>query len=604
MVEAALADPLLGRKLGRHRLERRLAQGGMATVYLAKQEGPGGFDRAVAIKVVHAHLAREQRFSTMFLDEAQLTGKLHHPNICGVIEFGEQDGLLYLVMEYLHGETLSAVVRRGWRDGGALPPPLVARIVCDAARGLHAAHELRDEQGQPLELVHRDVSPQNVMVLYDGHTKLTDFGIARARGRLTHTATGEVKGKISFMSPEQLQSGLVDRRTDVWALGVVTWEALTGRRLFRGDNEGATALNVVNAAIPPPSSVVSDIPPALDRVVTRALSRDLSTRTSSAAELADELEAYLYGRGRPLGATEVAAWMDAHFAERQRARRAAFEAPREPAAALSPSGTSLPLAELKTQVLEDLEVEAPVPEPPTEEQSAVRTTGITPERRAGRRRRASAWLGGVFGLMAVASLALILSWTDAGEPAPSTTLPSTAGPQAVTHAAVPRPGPPSAEAPANTTSDTPADDDPTAQPNPRPSTEADTGPSNAQPTSGQPASPPPPTDARATAERSNPQIGRPASPRPTGARTSPRPAPATASPPTTAPPGQLNLLAIPQAEVFLRGRSLGRTPLVSRELPAGRHTLELREVSGARRTLRVPVVIEPDQRTNRSVRFE
>ncbi|AKF03034.1 Serine/threonine protein kinase PrkC, regulator of stationary phase [Sandaracinus amylolyticus] len=524
--------------LGRYRLVQRLAQGGMATVYLARQEGPGGFERPVAIKVVHAHLAREPRFATMFLDEARLTGRLHHPNVCAVVDFGEDAAQLYLAMEYLHGETFASVIRRGARDGGALPPAIVARILADAARGLHAAHELRDAEGHPLEIVHRDVSPQNLIVLYDGHTKLTDFGIARARGRLTDTTTGELKGKISFMSPEQLQSAPIDRRTDVWALGVVAWEALCGRRLFRADSEGATALNVIAQEIARPSSVAPDVPEALDAIVLRALERDVSRRTPTAAQLADELEEYLYARGRPLGAPEIASWMEAHFEDRIRKRAGALQGRRSAMPLDRLSAESLDRASDDDAKTTPHDAAPPIEPTVAQEASEVRLTGfVTTWWRRSRWRVALALIaiGAVMGV----SIALVLPPRES--PAPPRTIPAEARPASVPPPmpSTPPPAPPSTPIVAAPTEETP----------PR----------------------------RATRERA-----RDTAPRATG---------------------RINLLAIPQAEVFLRGRSLGRTPLVERELPAGAHTLELREVGGARRE-RVRVEIRPGERTDRSVRFE
>ncbi|UJR84586.1 serine/threonine-protein kinase [Sandaracinus amylolyticus] len=533
--QAAL-DPLEGRTLGRYRLVQRLAQGGMATVYLARQEGPGGFERPVAIKVVHAHLAREPRFATMFLDEARLTGRLHHPNVCAVVDFGEDGTQLYLAMEYLHGETFASVIRRGARAGGMLPPAIVARILADAARGLHAAHELRDAEGHPLEIVHRDVSPQNLIVLYDGHTKLTDFGIARARGRLTDTTTGELKGKISFMSPEQLQSAPIDRRTDVWALGVVAWEALCGRRLFRADSEGATALNVIASEIARPSSIAPDVPEALDAIVLRALERDVSRRTATAAQLADELEEYLYARGRPLGAPEIASWMEAHFEDRIRKRAGALQGRR----------STMPLDRLSSESLEEAKT-TPHDAPPVieatlaQDASEVRPTGfVTTWWRRSRWRVALALIA-IGALMGV-SIALILPPRES--PAPARAL-----------AAEPRP---------------------TSVPPPMPSA-------------------PPPASGEAL-----PSAPIDEAPSETPARRAPRERARDTAPRAS---GRINLLAIPQAEVFLRGRSLGRTPLVERELPAGAHSLELREVGGTRRE-RVRVEIRPGERTDRSVRFE
>jgi len=294
----------------------------MAAVYLAQLEGSHGFERWVAVKVIHPHLTGERRFADMLFDEARVAARIHHPNVCAVLDFGEEDGVLYLVMEYLHGESFSSTMRRAWKDGEGMDPWFAARVTLDAAMGLHAAHALTDQDGQTLGVVHRDVSPQNIQVLYEGQSKVVDFGIARAKGRITSTDVGEIKGKLSYMAPEQLRSQPVDYRADVWALGVVLWEATTGRRLFRTDNHATTVMNVVQMDIPAPSSFIADYPPALERAVLGALARDPSARTESAGLLGEELEEFIYSLGRPAGPRQVARWMRVSFADRLSQREA------------------------------------------------------------------------------------------------------------------------------------------------------------------------------------------------------------------------------------------------------------------------------------------
>ncbi|MGE0784286.1 MAG: protein kinase [Sandaracinaceae bacterium] len=327
MTDALRTPPRRGERLGRYRLCLELANGGMASVYLARAEGEAGFEKLVAVKVIHPHLTRDSAFTEMFFDEARVASRIDHANVCQTFDFGREGETQFLAMEYLAGEPLSRVFRAGAkvRTDPRRRAALIARIVADACEGLHAAHELADASGRSLEVVHRDVSPHNLFVTFDGVCKVVDFGIARARGRLHQTNTGMVKGKFSYMSPEQLRSEPIDRRADVWALGVILFEGLTGRRLFRRDSDGATTAAVLTLDVPAPSSIVPGIPEGLDDVVLWALARDPEERCPSARELARALLPFTVVDGAPMGLHDVAAWMDELFVGARR-ERAALEA--------------------------------------------------------------------------------------------------------------------------------------------------------------------------------------------------------------------------------------------------------------------------------------
>lgn len=320
------------RRLGRYQLCFELASGGMATVYLARAEGPAGFEKLVALKCIHPHLAREQEFVDMFLDEARIASRISHPNVCSVFEVGSADDTYYLAMEYVVGETLSRVLRRLARDPeGTRPswmPVFVARIIADICEGLHAAHELRGDKGELLEVVHRDVTPQNLFVSYDGTARIVDFGIAKARGRLHHTQAGLVKGKIAYLAPEQIDHKPIDRRADVWALGVVLWEMSTGMRLFRRDSEVDTLMAVTSDPILAPSEVRPEVPKELDAIALRALSRDPAQRYATAREMGRDLHRFIAGYGEVVGAAEIAEWMEETFGEERRKRLAVIEGSR------------------------------------------------------------------------------------------------------------------------------------------------------------------------------------------------------------------------------------------------------------------------------------
>jgi serine/threonine-protein kinase len=263
----------------------------MATVYLGRALGPGGFERFVAIKVMHPHLAADPDFVTAFLDEARLAARVRHPNVVSTLDVDAAEDGLFLVMDYVDGETLYAIHKRLKVTKARMPLPLVLRIMIDALAGLHAAHELTSGDGKPLQLVHRDVSPQNIIVGYDGITRIGDFGVARAESRLSAaTHTGQVKGKYGYMSIEQLRAKTVDRRSDVYSAGVVMWELLAGERLFKGENEAAIALAAAAGVVQSPQDVDPDVPQALDEVVMRALSRAPEGRYESAAAFSEALE--------------------------------------------------------------------------------------------------------------------------------------------------------------------------------------------------------------------------------------------------------------------------------------------------------------------------
>ena len=309
----------VARTMGRYRLCFELASGGMATVYLARAEGPAGFEKLVALKRIHPHLAKETEFVEMFLDEARLASRVNHPNVCSVFDFGEADGTYYIAMEFVLGETVGRLLKALSRDRARMDHPMfpgfVARIIADACEGLHAAHQLKGDKGQPLNVVHRDISPQNLFVAYDGTVRVVDFGIARAVGQLHETRTGTVKGKLAYMSPEQSRKLILDRRADVWALGIVAWELACGKRLFRRETEVDTILAVVSDEVPTPSALHPSIPAGLDLIILKALSRDRDQRYDTARALGRALNRFNATLPEPVTSADLADWMEDLFRE-------------------------------------------------------------------------------------------------------------------------------------------------------------------------------------------------------------------------------------------------------------------------------------------------
>jgi len=316
-------EPFRAEVPSRYELVAELGTGGMASVHLARARGAGGFHKWVAIKRVHPHLAKEVEFVDMFLDEARIAAQLQHPNVAQVFELGQSGEQYFLAMEYLHGESLDRVNRRLFRGGAALPWEVAACIVARVARGLHHAHEARGPDGEPMHVVHRDVTPHNVFVTYDGHVKLTDFGVAKAAGRLTKTVTGTMKGKMAYASPEQLAGAPLDRRSDIFALGVVLWESCAGKRLFRGASDAETVQRILSGERPPLGKVRPEVPAALEAVTDRALQHEVRDRYATAAEMAVDLEALLRDVEPAVDDRRIAETMHAHFAE-DRARKDAL----------------------------------------------------------------------------------------------------------------------------------------------------------------------------------------------------------------------------------------------------------------------------------------
>jgi serine/threonine-protein kinase len=284
-----VSSPVHPERLGRYEVLLPIASGGMATVYLARATGIAGFEREVALKLTHAHLRDEPGFVTALIDEARFAGRIRHPNVVSVLDVAESPEGVFIVMDYVEGDSLAGMARALQKRGERIPIEISLRILDEMLAGLHAAHELTDANGAPLELVHRDVTPHNVLVGIDGVSRLTDFGVARATRRLTKTSTGLVKGKIAYMSPEQARGAELDRTCDVWAAGIVAWELFSGTRVHDGLNDAALLYKIVREAPMPLRHVRADIPRELDRVVGRALSLDPLARFASADEFAQAL---------------------------------------------------------------------------------------------------------------------------------------------------------------------------------------------------------------------------------------------------------------------------------------------------------------------------
>lgn len=301
---------------GKYELLRKLASGGMAEVFLARQVGLDGFEKLVVLKRILPHLAENGEFVRMFLDEARTAADLRHANIVSIFEVGEDQGTFFIAMEFLHGQDVRRVQRHSVRTGIQIPLQHSLQMVADAAAGLHYAHSKADLAGAQLGIVHRDISPQNIIVTYEGATKIVDFGIAKAASQSTETASGVLKGKYSYMSPEQASGHPIDARTDQFALGIVLYELTTMKRLFKRENEIMTLHAIIECEVPRPSTVVADYPAGLERIVMKALAKRPEDRYADCQGLQMALEDYMAERRLVSSPTRVGQFMKELFADK------------------------------------------------------------------------------------------------------------------------------------------------------------------------------------------------------------------------------------------------------------------------------------------------
>jgi serine/threonine protein kinase len=330
-----LGDPLLSTNsliisnrlpaLGKYRLIAEIGHGGMAEVFLAVMEGPGQFSKLIALKVLRSQFAEDPEGRAMFLDEARLAARLNHSNVVQTYEVGEANKRHYIAMEYLEGQPYSRILHRARTSGQPTPMAMSLRILAECLAGLHYAHELKDFDGTPLRFVHRDVSPHNIFVTYDGTIKVLDFGIAKAVGGTAETRTGVLKGKVGYMAPEQLFDDTIDRRADIYAAGVMLWEACAGRRLWTGASDVAVLTKVANEKVPSLRTVNPNVSEELDRICLKACARKREERYQSAADFQNDIEEYLTTLHERALPRDVGKYVSERFADLKEETRSLIE---------------------------------------------------------------------------------------------------------------------------------------------------------------------------------------------------------------------------------------------------------------------------------------
>lgn len=500
-------------KLGKYRILRLLATGGMGEVFLARQEGPAGFAKTVVVKRILQHLAHDQSFTEMFLNEARLAALLTHPNIVQIFELAEDGGSWFIAMEYVHGRSLRAIKDRLLGRREVVAPALAARLCSQALQGLHYAHTLTDDAGQPLGIVHRDVSPENVLIGFAGAVKLLDFGIAKAGNTFSQTRTGTLKGKCAYMAPEQLRgNGRVDPRTDLYAMGVLLYEMVTGALPFLEESDVKTIEAIVERDPKEARARNPNLPPAMNDIIMRALSKDPAARFASAQDMADALEGFVLASGEGLTQGHTGEFM-----------RELFGNEVSPADPSGPEGTAV----LPPPSPGPVEMSTLIAAAPTlvatgaalPSLGPVAPEGVDSHRAGGRNadRLRAALLGGVAAIALVSALGMWL-WPKP-LPKPGATSP---------------PAPPAARA-----AEWAAPPVEVASAPPQPDSERADPPRLAEPKKS--ARPKGPVAQRSARHK--------ASPKPK--------------------PGKVTVWVNPYAEVFYRGRSLGFTPIPALEVPAG-----------------------------------
>ncbi len=523
-------------EFGRYTLIRLIAKGGMAQIFLAVQRGPHGFEKVAVLKVILPELCNNDDFVRMFLDEARIAANLDHNNVVRVYDFGEIKGQYFIAMEHLPGEDLASILQGQRRLNQQMPPDVAADIIAGAATGLHFAHELKDTRGKLMNVVHRDVSPSNIIVTYHGTVKLVDFGIARAETNITKTEAGTLKGKVAYVSPEQAQGEPLDRRSDIWALGTVLYELVTGTRVFRRDSDLRTLEAVARGDFPRPREVRPDIPEELERIILKAMTRPLDQRYQTASEMSDDLARFLMTRSFVRSERHLAEFMSTVFdAERRDAKLLISQA-----AAVDGGPVLATPSQLKhlPQHLSPLRshptlpaVETLAPELPEEPPTTIDGPGAQPQPNRSSR-TVAVIAGGVVLIAAGITFGILRPFgaADVVTPPPPTPIVVQKGEPPVP-AAVPAPVP--APAPVANVAPTPV-----------------------------PAATPEVPKAKA--------------------------APVVA--PKAVAKGKLTLDTSPWSEVFLNGRKLGDTPLVDYPMPVGLHVLKLvNDDKGLKGTIEVEI---------------
>ena len=302
-------------RFGKYYLLERISVGGMAEIYKAKAFGVEGFERLLAVKKILASIAENDDFIDMFIDEAKIAGQLNHPNIAQIFDLGKVDDSYFIALEYISGKDLKAMFQRSRRIGEEIDIPQICFIAMKVCEGLAHAHEKTDSQGEDLNIVHRDVSPQNILISYEGEVKIIDFGVAKAKGKTSQTQVGMLKGKFSYMSPEQVRGHHIDHRSDIFSLGIVLYEMLTLERLFRGESDFDTLEKIRKVEISPPSLYNPNIPDQLEEIVLKALSKDPDDRFQSAYKFAEALESFMRDEDYYFTNKDLANYMKGAFAE-------------------------------------------------------------------------------------------------------------------------------------------------------------------------------------------------------------------------------------------------------------------------------------------------